>query len=71
MLGNNAAGDSIVARFPWRLELRAESSSRDCFVGVRRRRIGMAESSKVLGSRSRTSNPLFKKPGGAENEPHP
>jgi hypothetical protein len=30
-----------------------------------------AEPSKGLSSRSRTSNPLFEKPDGAENEPHP
>lgn len=29
----------------------------------------LGEPSKDLSSRSRTSNPLFKKPGGAENEP--
>lgn len=31
----------------------------------------LGEPSKDLSSRSRTSNPLFKKPGGAENEPQP
>jgi len=62
------ASGGDVAKFRQRLRERQSASGRRIVSGSVKKH---TEPSKDLSSRSRTSNPLFKKPGGAENEPQP